>query len=36
MDLQKLPKVELHLHPDWGLNYEVVSTIDFTVTREIY
>ena len=36
MSLQKLPEVELHLHPGCGLNYEVVSTIDSTVTKEIY
>ena len=36
MSLQKLPEVELHLHPGCGLNYEVVSKIDSTVTKEIY
>ena len=34
--LQQLPKVELHLHLDCGLSYDVVSAIDPTVTRSIY
>ena len=33
MDLQQLPKVELHLHLDCGLSYEVVSAIDPGVTK---
>ncbi len=36
MKLKKLPKVELHLHLDCGLSYEVVSTIDPYVTKEVY
>ena len=36
MNLQQLPKVELHLHLDCGLSYEVVSKIDPSVTKEIY
>jgi adenosine deaminase len=31
-----LPKVELHLHPDCSLSYEVVAAIDPSVTREDY
>ncbi len=34
--LQQLPKVELHLHLDCGLSYEVVSAIDPTVTSATY
>jgi len=36
MTLQQLPKVELHLHLDCGLSYEVVSTIDLSVTKADY
>ncbi|MEO6731229.1 MAG: adenosine deaminase [Ferruginibacter sp.] len=36
MTLQQLPKVELHLHLDCGLSYEVVSAIDPSVTKEAY
>ena len=36
MPLQQLPKVELHLHLDCGLSYDVVSAIDPTVTRSTY
>ena len=36
MNFQQLPKVELHLHLDCGLNYEVVSTIDPSVTKAAY
>lgn len=36
MDIQQLPKVELHLHLDCGLSYEVVSKIDPSITREGY
>lgn len=36
MHLQYLPKVELHLHLDCGLSYEVVSKIDTSVTKEVY
>ena len=34
--LAKLPKVELHLHLDCSLSYEVVSKIDSAVTEAIY
>ena len=34
--LNKLPKVELHLHLDCSLSYEVVSKIDPSVTEAIY
>ncbi len=36
MDWTKLPKVELHLHLDCSLSYEVVSQIDPTITLEEY
>jgi adenosine deaminase len=36
MTIQQLPKVELHLHLDCGLSYEVVSTIDPSVTKAAY
>ena len=36
MDLRKLPKVELHLHLDCNLSYEVVSKIDPSITKETY
>jgi adenosine deaminase len=36
MDWKKLPKVELHLHLDCSLSYEVVSQIDPSVTHEVY
>jgi adenosine deaminase len=36
MDLRQLPKVELHLHLDCSLSYEVVSQIDPTITFERY
>lgn len=36
MNFRKLPKIELHLHLDCGLSFEVVSKIDPAVTREIY
>ena len=36
MHLQYLPKVELHLHLDCGLSYEVVSKIDTSVIKEVY
>lgn len=36
MDFQHLPKVELHLHLDCSLSYEVVSEIDPTITLEEY
>jgi len=36
MDLQGLPKVELHLHLDCGLSYEVVYKIDSSITKEEY
>lgn len=34
MTLQQLPKIELHLHLDCGLSFEVVSKIDSSITRE--
>ena len=36
MDFSRLPKVELHLHLDCSLSYDVVSTIDPSVTKEDY
>lgn len=36
LTLQQLPKVELHLHLDCGLSYDVVSAIDPTVTKATY
>lgn len=36
MDWSTLPKVELHLHLDCSLSYEVVSKIDPSVTHEDY
>jgi adenosine deaminase len=36
MDLNQLPKVELHLHLDCGLSFEVVSKIDPSVTKEAW
>ncbi|MES2893142.1 MAG: adenosine deaminase [Bacteroidota bacterium] len=36
MNIKHLPKVELHLHLDCGLSYEVVSRLNPAVTREIY
>ena len=36
MNLQQLPKVELHLHLDCGLSYEVVKKIDPTITEAAY
>jgi adenosine deaminase len=36
MDWTKLPKVELHLHLDCSLSYEVVSQIDPSITLERY
>src|SRR2546422_10641952 len=36
MDIQTLPKVELHLHLDCSLSYQIVSRIDPTVTRAKY
>ena len=36
MDWTKLPKVELHLHLDCSLSYEVVSQIDPSITLEDY
>lgn len=35
-DFKSLPKVELHLHLDCSLSYEVVHLIDPTITREEY
>ncbi len=34
--IQKLPKVELHLHLDCSLSYDVVKKIDPSVTQETY
>jgi adenosine deaminase len=36
MDWTQLPKVELHLHLDCSLSYEVVSDIDPSITPEQY
>jgi adenosine deaminase len=36
MDWTKLPKVELHLHLDCSLSYEVVSRVDPSITLEEY
>ncbi len=36
LTLQQLPKVELHLHLDCGLSYDVVLAIDPTVTKANY
>ncbi|MDQ2884622.1 MAG: adenosine deaminase [Chloroflexota bacterium] len=36
MNVQAYPKVELHLHMDCSLSYEVVSTIDPSITRAVY
>lgn len=36
MNWQQLPKVELHLHLDCGLSYEVVKKIDSTITETAY
>lgn len=36
MDFDKLPKVELHLHLDCSLSYEVVKQLDPSVTEEQY
>jgi adenosine deaminase len=36
MDLQKLPKIELHLHLDCSLSYAAVSRLAPSVTREEY
>lgn len=34
MNLNQLPKVELHLHLDCGLSFKVVSKIDPSITKE--
>ncbi|MEZ4848746.1 MAG: adenosine deaminase [Bacteroidia bacterium] len=36
MDYLKLPKIELHLHLDCSLSYEVVKKLDPRITPEIY
>jgi len=36
MDYLKLPKVELHLHLDCSLSYEVVKQVNPTITYEAY
>jgi adenosine deaminase len=36
MDYRQLPKIELHLHLDCSLSYEVVRKIDPTVTPAVY
>ena len=36
MDISRLPKIELHLHLDCSLSYEVVQRIDPEVTLEQY
>src|SRR6201996_3537280 len=35
-NIADLPKVELHLHLDCSLSYEVVHQLDPTITRETY
>jgi adenosine deaminase len=34
--MQRLPKIELHLHPDCSLSYSVVSQVDPSITCEQY
>jgi adenosine deaminase len=36
LDLSQLPKIELHLHLDYSLSYEVVSQIDASITYDAY
>ncbi|UCF26862.1 MAG: adenosine deaminase, partial [Chloroflexota bacterium] len=36
MDFQQLPKVELHLHLDCSLSFEIVSQIEPSITLEDY
>jgi adenosine deaminase len=36
MNFDKLPKVELHLHLDCSLSYDVVKKIDPSITEEVY
>ena len=36
MDYSKLPKVELHLHLDCSLSYDVVKQINPAITYEEY
>lgn len=36
MDYNKLPKVELHLHLDCSLSYDIVKQLNPTVTKEEY
>jgi adenosine deaminase len=36
LDLSQLPKIELHLHLDCSLSYEVVSQIDPSITYHVY
>src|ERR1700684_1423864 len=36
MDFKSLPKIELHLHLDCSLSYQVVSKLKPSVTREEY
>lgn len=36
MNIALLPKIELHLHLDCGLSYEVVSAIDPSINKEAY
>jgi adenosine deaminase len=36
MNIEQLPKVELHLHLDCSLSYAVVSQIDPSITLEKY
>lgn len=36
MDIPAWPKVELHLHLDCSLSYEVASRIDPTISRDVY
>jgi adenosine deaminase len=36
LNVQAYPKIELHLHMDCSLSYEVVSTIDPSISRAVY
>lgn len=36
MNINQMPKVELHLHLDCCLSYKAVKALDHTVTPEVY
>ncbi len=36
MDYHQLPKIELHLHLDCSLSYEVVKELDPSISKEVY